>query len=133
MQYEQAVRDKAAELMNEGTTPAGSRYDIATALKAARECPETRTWEFIQKFQLEPKSAAKDRDMARPDKTLAIKKRSCSREQVIPRKKPKGGGNQSRLLPWTASPPCSSEQYVLGDAKVGGNQLRPLTWTASPP
>lgn len=91
MQYEQAVRDKAAEFMNEGSTPVGKRYDIVAALKAARECSETRTWEFIEKVQLEPNSLDKERDSGRPDKT-PIRKRSRSREPIAPKKKTKGGG-----------------------------------------
>ena len=101
MLYEQAVRDKAAELMNEGTTANGGRYDIAAALKAARECSETRTWEFIEKFQLEPSGSSKERDAPQPEKTPRGVKRSRSREYVKPKKekKPKGAGKQTRGAP----------------------------------
>ena len=59
MLYEQAVRDKVAELMNEGTTAVGSRYDIAAALKAARECSEARTWKIIEKTSSNPRAPPK--------------------------------------------------------------------------
>lgn len=116
MLYEQAVRDKAAELMNEGTTANGSRYDIAADLKAARECSETRTWEFIEKFQMEPAGSSKDRDTPRPDKTLVRTKRSRSREVIQPKKKVKGAGKQTK-----GAPPANNQAL---HPKQLGNPIR---------
>ena len=68
MGYEQAIRDKAAELMNESTLPTGGRYDLAAALKAARGCADTRTWEFTEKIQLEPTGGQRSADNVRSEK-----------------------------------------------------------------
>ena len=64
MHYEGKIRDKAATLINESPLKGGERYDIASALKEARQCRETRDEEFEDKFRLQ-QEAPKTKNKAR--------------------------------------------------------------------
>ena len=64
MHYEMKIREKAAKLINESHLSGGERYNLATALKAARACRDTRDEEFEDKFRLQqdpPKTKNKAR------------------------------------------------------------------------
>jgi hypothetical protein len=59
MSYELAVRQKAAELLNDDEELVnGSRYDLAAALKAARICQETRNDKILEQIQLQTNGAS---------------------------------------------------------------------------
>lgn len=51
MHYEETVREIAAKLMNESRRSGGIRYDIASALKLARESRELLEGEFLDKLR----------------------------------------------------------------------------------
>ena len=53
LHYEQANRDKAAELINECKFGVETPYDLAKALREARMDPEVRRKSFIEKFELQ--------------------------------------------------------------------------------
>jgi hypothetical protein len=54
LNYEQAIRAKACELMNEGNKSTnGKPMDVKEALVVARECPEVRQEEFIEKLNVQ--------------------------------------------------------------------------------
>jgi hypothetical protein len=59
LQYEYAIRKRACEFMNEGSKATANRpMDMASAILAARECPELRHDEFIEKLSLESSRGA---------------------------------------------------------------------------
>ena len=54
LQYEQAIRQRAAELMNEGTEENGKKpMDIKRAFLAAQKCEETRREHFLDPLHLQ--------------------------------------------------------------------------------
>ena len=103
LQYDQAIRDRAAELMSEGVLPDGGSYDIAAALAAARSCQELRRDEFLDRMTgTTPKTAATSSNGNDNigQKTIRKRERSSSRDHKRrPRQRPdkakggrKGGG-----------------------------------------
>ena len=106
MHYEGKIRDKAAKLINESHLKGGDRYDLASALKEARLCRETRDEEFEDKFRL---------------------------QQEAPRTKPKARGSNDRSP--SASPPGKRQKGDKGKGKGRGRGggRDPKSHTKKPP
>ena len=65
LHYEGKLREKAAKLINESHLTGGQRHDLASAMKEARQCRETRDEEFEDKFRLQQDKEPKIRNKAR--------------------------------------------------------------------
>ena len=57
LRYEEKVRTKAAKLLSESHRSGGPRYDMASALKTARESRELLEDEFLDKLRFQDDSA----------------------------------------------------------------------------
>ena len=105
MAYEQAIRDKAATLMNRGRTKEGNRYDIMAALEAARNDVELRSEEFLEPLQMQAAPSNKpDRRRSRSrsrGKGRAENRKGDKKGNGRGDKKPdkgKGASNISKLI-----------------------------------
>ena len=65
--YEEKVREKVAKLMSESHRMRGEKYDLASALKTARESRELLEDEFLDKLRFQD-SVVRPRDKARGSK-----------------------------------------------------------------
>jgi hypothetical protein len=102
LHYEEHIRIKMAKLMNFEKIPGTQdRYDLATALKHARECPVLRYDEFTEIYQLQPMESGKRKrtpsqdsnrkTKAKKEKKADSKKRKRSSSSDDRKKKGKGG------------------------------------------
>ena len=89
MHYEFKIREKVAKLINEAHLHGDERHDLASALKAARGCRETRDEEFEDKFRLQedgPRNTNKPRGSRERSPSPPVPNK-------IPKNKGKGKGN----------------------------------------
>ena len=102
--YEHAIRAKACELMNEGNKSTnGKPMDVKNAIEVARDCPDVRQEEFIEKLNVQGSSGARSSNQGDPGAFEARKpKKEKSRNEkrytpdkkeprAKPRKDSKGG------------------------------------------
>ena len=75
LHYEHAIRQRAAEMMNEGTEENGRKpMDIKTAFVAARKCEETRREHFLDPLHLQqivgqkPNKHQREQEHERPER-----------------------------------------------------------------
>ena len=68
MSFEEAIRKKAAKLMNDSAFSSEGRTDIALALKTARACNDTKNKFFYGKFLLEVGTSRRQRSRTPPAK-----------------------------------------------------------------
>lgn len=119
LHYEEKVRVKAAKLISESHRNGGVRYDMSSALKAARESRELLEDEFLDKlrFQEEP-SKGKKRASGSND-------RADSESPPPPTRKRKGGGKggkkggDNKKGSNSNKPPASADNRTLHTKKDG--------------
>jgi hypothetical protein len=113
--YEYAIRNKACVLMNEGNKGSGNKpFDVASALMFARECPELRQEEFIEKLQLQSSRGASSSGLQASGYENHSKLRAKATQKPFMEKR---NNNKSRLNA------KAKAKQVKGKGKGKGNGL----------
>ena len=116
LNFDYALRSRAAEFMNEGSDNNGNKpMDIAAAMAAARKCEDTRREHFLDKLHLQyigkgtPGAASSEGDTQwgqtakRKQQEFALKKREKEQARKIAKKEKgdpaKGKGKSKGTLP----------------------------------
>lgn len=122
LHYEQKIREKAAKLLNESHLKGGERYNLASAMKEARQCREARDEEFEDKFRFQQdKEGTKNRNKARGSQDRSP---SSSPPRKITKKdkgkgKGRGRGNDKDNKDKNQKPPPKFDNKTLHREKGG--------------
>ena len=120
LHYEEKVRTKAAKLLSESHRSGGPRYDMASALKTARESRELLEDEFLDKLRFQDDSArgkprargAKDRaESDSPPPPTKRQRKGGGKGGKGEKDKKRGGGSNK--------PPASADNKTLHTKKDG--------------
>ena len=124
MHHEQKIREKAAKLINESHLSGGERYNLATALKAARACRDTRDEEFEDKFRLQqdaPRTENKARGSNDRSPSVSPPTKRTRRGSDKGKGKGRGRGSSRDAKDKNNKPPPKLDNKTLHREKEGAN------------